>query len=929
MSVIDNSLLLTAPAGGGLYQVSRSLRFNSGDSAYLNRTPASAGNRKTWTWSGWVKRSSNSGYQVLFSVNNGNSTAFDIAFNGDNFGAYLGTGPNLVTTAVYRDFSAWYHILCAVDTTQATASNRIKLYINGEQITVFSASNYPSQNFDYDINNTTAHGIGRVGGSSSGYFSGYLAEVFLIDGQQLDPSSFTTTDLTTGQLIPKAYTGSYGTNGFKLDFSSNATTAALGTDTSGNSNNWTPNNFSVGFPTTQQYSTTTTGTAPTPFSNTYYALAFDGNTSTAFFWTPGTWAMNWTSLPSAVTVSSSLRIFCYPRLGTLTVNINGSNVASITGNTVDWRTISFTGTINTISFTGTDNYAGVYAIEVNGAILIDPRANSVNDSLVDTPTSYGTDTGVGGEVRGNYATLNPLNNPGGSTLSNGNLDCVTSSSLNGRVVGSIAVSSGKWYWEMLATNVATDLMVGISAASETTATTIPTSATTYLYYNYNGNKYNNGSNSAYGATYTTNDVIGVALDLDAGTIVFYKNGTSQGTAFSSLSGTFVPAFADGGTGTSGFTANFGQRAFAYTAPTGFKALVDTNLPTPVVAKPSTVFDVLLWSGNSTKPRTLSGLNFDVDLIWVKARSDSYNHWLQDSVRGFATGKKLRPNGTDAEGTGDALDIYGYVSGSSSTGFTIDGTGTTGQLGQSNLSGQTYVGWAWDAGTSTVTNTAGSISSQVRANASAGFSVVTYTGNGVNGATVGHGLGVAPSLLICKVRNASDNWCVYHASIGASLRLNLNTTAGTTSGTAAWGTAPTSSVFSIGTSGEVNTNGNTFVCYAFSPVSGYSSFGSYVGNGSSTDNTFVYTGMRPRFVMLKRSDSTGNWVIWDAVRNSYNVANSILLPNSSAAEYSPDAKIDILSNGFKVRDNSGDSGSSGGTYIYAAFAENPFQYARAR
>jgi hypothetical protein len=247
----------------------------------------------------------------------------------------------------------------------------------------------------------------------------------------------------------------------------------------------------------------------------------------------------------------------------------------------------------------------------------------------------------------------------------------------------------------------------------------------------------------------------------------------------------------------------------------------------------------------------------------------------------------------------------------------------------NENASTFVAWAWDAGSSTVTNTSGSISSQVRASATNGCSVVTYTGTGSN-ATVGHGLGVAPSLIIGKARSFTQVWVAGHTSIGWGNYLLLNATDASTSSANVWNnTAPTSTVFSLGTGTGLNTSSATYVAYCFAPVAGFSAFGSYTGNGSTTDNTFVFTGMRPRFVLLKRSDSTGNWVIWDAVRNSYNVANSIILPNTSAAEYSPDAKIDILSNGFKVRDNSSDSGTNAATYIYAAFAESPFKYSRAR
>lgn len=333
-------------------------------------------------------------------------------------------------------------------------------------------------------------------------------------------------------------------------------------------------------------------------------------------------------------------------------------------------------------------------------------------------------------------------------------------------------------------------------------------------------------------------------------------------------------------------------------------------------------DVVTWTGNSASSRAITGLGFSPDFVWIKDRTNAYNHVLFDAVRGAGGSKVLFSNRTTAEGggTGEEGTNYGALTSFDSTGFTVS-PGAVSSIWV-NQSSDAYVAWAWDAGTSTVTNTQGSITSQVRANASAGFSIVSWTGNATNGATVGHGLGVKPHLVIYKNRTDVDNWPVLSdVLLGSDGYLYLNSTAA--KATAPQIAAPTSSVLTLPSYNDANGNGDAMIAYCFAPVAGYSAFGSYTGNGSSTDNTFVYTGMRPRFVLLKRSDSTGNWVIWDAARNTYNVANSILLPNSSAAEYSPDSKIDILSNGFKIRDNSSDSGTNGGTYIYAAFAESPF------
>jgi hypothetical protein len=246
-----NPLLLASAAAAGPVQIERSLRFNSSDSAFCSRTPAVAGNRRTFTFSTWVKRSKlSSGFQQLICSYDGStgSTYFSLVFTpSDTIRVEDISVIYRETTQVFRDASAWYCIQLAVDTTQATAANRIKLYVNGSEVTTFATTNNPTQNTDFGINNTVAHAIGRSGAQSAYYQDGYLADVHFIDGQALTPSSFTEVSATTGQLVPIAYTGSYGTNGFQLKFADNsaATAATLGADTSGNGNNWTPNNFSV------------------------------------------------------------------------------------------------------------------------------------------------------------------------------------------------------------------------------------------------------------------------------------------------------------------------------------------------------------------------------------------------------------------------------------------------------------------------------------------------------------------------------------------------------------------------------------------------------------------------------------------------------------------------------------------------------------
>jgi len=335
----------------------------------------------------------------------------------------------------------------------------------------------------------------------------------------------------------------------------------------------------------------------------------------------------------------------------------------------------------------------------------------------------------------------------------------------------------------------------------------------------------------------------------------------------------------------------------------------------------TVMAATLYTGTGatqTISNSANGVSFQPDLVWVKGRSGATDHAWYDAVRGVQ--KQLESNQTGAETTETTgLTAFG------TTGFTI------GALAQMNTSAATYVGWQWNAGGSTVTNTSGSISAQVRANTTAGFSVATFTAPASGAFTVGHGLGVAPAMVIMKPRNNSaDSWVVYHKKSNAtpqSYYLLLNSTAAAANSTTIFNnTAPTSTVVSY-TSAVALSASATAVMYSFAEVAGYSAFGSYTGNGSA-DGPFVYLGFRPRFVMVKRTDTTGNWIIWDSARDTYNATNLILFPNLSNAESTAE-NIDFLSNGFKLRVTSAGDNASGGTYIYAAFAENPFKYANAR
>jgi hypothetical protein len=806
--------LFTRPSGG--YTIARSVRLRSSASAYFNRTFGSPTNNKKWTVSAWVKRGILGANETLFSANSSQSNYFDFRFNTSDqiyIQNRVGASNLLIanTTAVYRDPSAWYHIVFAFDSANATAANRNLLYVNNVNVSLSAnsslndASSFNVSGYEHDIGGSqTLPGLWAT-------LDGYVTEFNFIDGQALTPSSFGSTNAITGVWQPAKYTGTYGTNGFYLNFSdnSNNTATTIGKDYSGNANNWTPNNISV-------------------------------------------------------------------------------------------------------------------------------TAGATYDSMTDVPT-------LTSATAANYAVLNPLVTGSYVTLSNANLKTTGNTATdNGNYRSTIAFTTGKWYLEMTCSNDVGGtnnprfgiLPVANASLPDNGGTNSVGSVTNSAAYQRNGQKYVSGATSSYGATFTTGDVIGAAIDADNGTLVFYKNGTSQGTAFTWTGGsiTFVVAGSDYNGSASSY--NFGQQPFVYTPPTGYVALNTFNLPDSTIKNGAGYMAATTYTGNGgtqAVANTTGSTSFQPDLVWVKSRSAAYSNWLNDSVRGAGT--SLSSNLTDAD-----TNYTAYFTSFATSGFNLAGGSNA-----FNASATTYVAWQWKAGTTSSSNTNGSITSTVSVGATQGFSVATYTGNGTAGATFGHGLGVTPAMIIIKARTSTsaENWFVYHQNLTAVtyyLRLNSTNaqTDGGSSGATSRVTAISSSVITLGPNTEVNESTKTYVAYCFSAVKGYSAFGSYTGNGS-TDGPFVYTGFRPRFILTKDSSAVGNWFIQDTSRGTYNAVgnsgspDSPLAPNTSGSEtdWNGTFSMDILSNGFKLRNTAASMNTSGDTYIYAAFAENPFKNALAR
>ena len=773
MSIIGSNILAGSSGQGGAYEIEQSLRFD-GSNGNLSRT-FSASNRKTWTWSAWVKRAKLGANQALFSagaitVGPGPYNYHHIQFNTDDKLNIVyhpnGTGTSVQTSARFRDPSAWYHIVAVWDTTQATASNRAVLYVNGERQTALDVATYSAQNTDGFINSTAqasgVHYLGRLVPNDSQYFGGYLAEVNFIDGSALDHEDFGELD-DNGVWRPIRYAGSYTGNSFYLKFDA----ADVDGDSSGLGNDWTA---SAGI------STSGTGT----------------------------------------------------------------------------------------------------------------------DVMSDTPTT-------------NWCTLDPLTNGSDATLSDGNLSAYGNSSVDGgNSRSTFAVTSGKWYCEfdIVATYGGGYPQLGIMRQYDASRPNNGSPQSGYssgmiyplesVSYWPNGQRSINSVDTLnWGSTFTNGDTVSIALDGENGAVYFAKNGTWQNsgdpTSGSSKTGAALTwtdvrdyVFTIASYQGSDTDANFGQRAFAYTPPTGYRALNTANLPAPDIADGSKNFNTVLYTGDNTN-QAITGVGFQPDWVWIKSRNNVSDHVLQDAVRGVQ--KYLKSNSTGTEGTDN-----GTITSFDSDGFTI-GSGNT-QVATNN-SGFTFVAWNWLEG------------------ATQGFDIITGTG----GTAVNHNLGVAPDFVIFKYRNATSDWNVYHKDVtSTSQRLKLNSTAAVESISASWTINSTNFAYGGGS--------NTWVAYLFAEVEGYSKFGSYTGNGNA-DGPFVFCNFRPAWVLTKRTDSTSAWYLHDTVRNTYNVVNLALSPDLSDAEVSANNNLDILSNGFKLRTSGAWMNASGGTYIFMALAENPF------
>jgi len=545
----------------------------------------------------------------------------------------------------------------------------------------------------------------------------------------------------------------------------------------------------------------------------------------------------------------------------------------------------------------------------------------------------------------NFATLNPLDTANLVPF-NGNLSIDQSSGGWHTLLGTHYVRSGKWYAEMRIDRLDW-IFFGIDQTWLETHTRHVGGQTgskgVGLVYNTGsrGDITYNGTNSVYtggDATAATGDIISIALDLDSNNIKFYKNNVLQYNLTNILESGADYAFGVSPYSNVAATVNFGQNPtfsgnttagtytdsngkglFKYQPPSGFLALCEDNLPTPAIKNPGEHFKTVLWTGDGNT-RSITGIGFQPDLVWIKSRNAQLYHLLTNSVTGVDN--TLSTNTTDAESFSTERVLNSF----DSDGFSLNVDDGSGYYGW-NVSGQNMIAWCWKAGGPAVTNTDGSITSQVSANQTAGFSIVSYTVSGTSAYTTGHGLNQAPEFIIWKSRDRDAGWSIYHKDIGNANVLRFTTAAASASGS--WNsTTPTSSIVSHG--GYYD--GDKIIYYAWHSVEGFSKFGSYIGN-DSTDGPFVYCGFKPAWVMIKAAIGvTNGWVIMDNARSSDNPNGETIFADNSNTEYTDLTyrAMDFLSNGFKIRAGVGNErNGNGATYIFAAFAESPFQTANAK
>ena len=815
----SNSFWLANPSSGFYNGVAtQSARFDSNH--YMTETPSSAGNRKQFTFSWWMKKHYATGYSVLYSTavsgSNSNSTLFHLYADNSN-GRISAGGVDFAgyTLGYQRDLTNWYHCVVVVDTDQSSNNDRVKIYINGIQNSAMSGT-CPQSNLA--VNSTQTYHIGRRRINSDRYANLYLADFHLVDGTAISDTSRTNPatgateyvidefgEFNNGVWIPKAYSGSYGTNGFRMEFSGTGTSAdssGIGADTSGNNHHHAVTNFTA----------------------------------------------------------------------------NDSN-------------------------------------------------------MPDSPEN-------------NFCTLNPLNtndNRGQVTISRGNLRMVSGSSDRGFTTGTMKLT-GKVYFEVLCRDHNSGF-VGINNIDNTVHSGKGQSLDFYL-----GTPRIDNTILSNTGTFDDGDIMGVAVDVDAKSIQFFNNNSSILDTTYSTDAEYFPYLYDSSGGRQmDAVANFGQDSsftgektsgsnnaqdsngqgdFYYTPPSGFLALCNANMPdtgfnADETNQPTAFHNVVLYTGNgypTSNGQSITGVGFQPDWVWIKDRDNSnINHSMYDSTRGVT--KELSPNATTQE-----LAEPTFLTAFNSDGFSL---GAGNEVNYQNVK---FVAWNWKVnGGTTTTDTTGTQDSILQTNQTLGMTIGTH--EATSGTyTFAHGLGATPEFFMFRNIDGADNWVYWHtgmAAAGTTLQY-INSSVSNSNSGSNWLSTFNSTLIGI-TTGQVSGTSGTHLFWAFRSIEGFSKFGSYEGNANA-DGSLIYTGFRPSLIWIKNYDtgSTDHLIYDDARDKSSNPGNprEYHLITNSTDDTQDLYDIDFLSNGFKIRHGDVNNINAGDTYLYWAWAHNPFKFSNA-
>ena len=878
-------------------------------STYLTRTQT-AGNRRTWTWSAWIKRGDVGTRQNILSAGIDGNDESHFRFDATGYLRFKESTGNsaeflLDTSALFRDPAAWYHIVLAFDSTQSTSTDRIKIYINGSQITSFSSASYPSLNYETRWNNNSqATYLGLNVPAHTDYFDGYMSEVHFIDGTAYAASTFGQTD-TTGVWVPiVAPSVTYGTNGYYLKFANSGT---MGTDSSGNSNN-----LSVGNGNVMQVGDTPTNNFPTfnPLG-TDAGLGLGSANLRAFASTSqsyphimsnfavksGKWYLE--TLRSANSVTGGMGVFFtetdssgnptekYMYYTTGNKDTNGSQSAY----GASWGQ----GDLISTTYDATNGQVSFYKNGVSQGVAFTLDTSKYWQFGIQSYTTSTQEDIINFGQEGTFI---------GNKTAGGNSDA------NGYGNFFYTVPSG--FLALCTQNMSTEQTINVN------------------------NGRDNFTPLIWSGDNTTRSLTGVGFQPDW---VWIKSRSDSAghAAFDNVRGPSIrnvpsSTAADTTTNEYGFVTAFGSDGFTLTPGNqGNYASGDTNMT-------GRTYVGWNWKAGGAAPSNTYA---------VKVVSDSGNKYRFDDYGTSAITLELQEGGTftfdqsDSSNAGHPLRFSSTADGTHgggseyTTGVTT--TGTPGQAGaktvitvagsaptlyyyctqHSGMGGQANTG-----STHGFTNVKGATQTVVSPNDTAGFSIIKFTGTGGD-TTIGHGLSSAPKMVILKNRADALEWAVYHRSIGAAKRLLLDTTDSVSTSSSFWqNTNPSSTVITLGSSGNSNGSSDSMIAYCFAEIEGYSRFHSYVGNGNA-DGPFVYTGFRPAWVMIKRTDSADNWTVIDTTRKIFNLNDTRIHPNLNDAEYSGDGNgWDMLSNGFKLRTSTAGFNASGSEFIYMAFAENP-------